>query len=178
MTCSADTLQFNPMWENNSTFGLCINKKAEKTSLCILLTCTSLGRGKVAQHQADSCPNTPLHKHPHGCRRMHWPARERGEPSEKVKGCGSVVTGPPGHGHRWRIISHPLWIMQRNPPVSAQARITAKTFTQTQLGSNGSSSWLFRRWHIDGGAVGPTVLERELRVYASLMFLNNQSNVR
>lgn len=32
--------------------------------------------------------------------------------SVKVKGCGSILTGPRGYEHRWCIIYHPLWIMQ------------------------------------------------------------------
>lgn len=35
--------------------------------------------------------------------------------SEKVKGCGSIVTGG-GSGHRWCIIYHPSWFIQRVLP--------------------------------------------------------------
>lgn len=74
--------------------------KLETLGVCPVLDSSR----KVTEQQADSC-SEHIQTQTATCLACH--SMDHRE-SEKVKGCGSILTGPLGYGHRWYIISHPL----------------------------------------------------------------------
>lgn len=78
------------------------------------------------------------------------PRNDKNGVSEKVEGCGSIVTGPLGNGHRWCIIWLRLWIMQCDASlthclcalttIAAAWCWDAATFTQAYVFSRGGAT--------------------------------------